>query len=119
MAQAIRGWPLFGSIPVRLKRLVNRRVFSYNVSNVNYGWNSALKAFLMANRAEVKRMCITEYNEVKTLADEREEGRMGGEIKGMLKTLKALVKKGLISEERAAEEAHMSVSEFHRRAELA
>ena len=81
--------------------------------------DSALKAFLMANRAEVKRMCITEYNEVKTLADEREEGRMEGEIKGTLKTLKALVRKGLISEERAAEEAHMSVSEFHRRAELA
>lgn len=85
--------------------------------------DSALKAFLTANRAEVKRMCITEYNEVKTLADEREEGRMEGrmegEIKGTLKTLKALVGKGLISEERAAEEAHMSVSEFHRRAELA
>ena len=28
---------------------------------------SALRAFMTANRAEVKRMCITEYNEVKTL----------------------------------------------------
>jgi hypothetical protein len=34
-----------------------------------------IRAFLMENRAEVKRMCITEYNEVKTLADERMEGR--------------------------------------------
>ena len=33
-----------------------------------------IKAFLAANRAEVKRMCITEYNEARTLAEEREEG---------------------------------------------
>jgi len=76
---------------------------------------SALKAFMTANRAEVKRMCITEYNEVKTLADEREEGRM----EGVIETLLNLVRKGLISEERAAEEAHMSVSQFREQAKLA
>ena len=76
---------------------------------------SALKAFMTANRAEVKRMCITEYNEVKTLADEREEGRM----EGVIETLLSLVHKGLISEERAAEEAHMSVSQFREQAKLA
>lgn len=84
---------------------------------------SALKAFMTANRAEVKRMCITEYNEVKTLADEREEGRMEGRMEGRtegaLATLLNLVKKGLLSEERAAEEAHMSVSEFQEKAKLA
>lgn len=76
---------------------------------------SVLKAFMTANRAEVKRMCITEYNEVKTLADEREEGRM----EGVIETLLNLVRKGLISEERAAEEAHMSVSQFREQAKLA
>ena len=80
---------------------------------------SALKAFMTANRAEVKRMCITEYNEVKTLADEREEGRMEGRMEGALLTLLSLVRKGLISEERAAEEAHMSVSQFREQAKLA
>ena len=60
-------------------------------------------------------MCITEYNEVKTLADEREEGRMEGAIEMLL----SLVRKGLISEERAAEEAHMSVSQFREQAKLA
>ena len=75
----------------------------------------ALKAFLTANRAEVKRMCITEYNDVKTLADERLEGR----LEGTVATLFSLVKKGLLSEEKAAEEAHMSVSEFRTRAEAA
>ena len=72
-------------------------------------------------------MCITEYNEVKTLADEREEGRMEGRMEGRIEglregavaTLLNLVRKGLISEERAAEEAHMSVSEFRERVKLA
>ena len=68
-------------------------------------------------------MCITEYNEIKTLADEREEGRMEGRIEGLregaVATLLNLVRKGLISEERAAEEAHMSVSEFREQAKLA
>ena len=80
---------------------------------------SALRAFMTANRAEVKRMCITEYNEVKTLADEREEGRMEGLMEGTFATLLSLVHKGLLSEERAAEEAHMSVAEFQERAKLA
>ena len=89
--------------------------------------DSAIKAFMTANRAEVKRMCITEYNEVKTLADERQEGRAEGRMEGRaegrmegtLATLLSLVRKGLLSEERAAEEAHMSVSEFQERAKLA
>ena len=72
---------------------------------------SALKAFMTANRAEVKRMCITEYNEVKTLADERKEGA--------IEMLLSLVRKGLISEECAAEEAHMSVSQFREKGKLA
>ncbi|MBQ8093306.1 MAG: hypothetical protein IJ242_07005 [Clostridia bacterium] len=45
-----------------------------------------IRMFLMQNRAEVKRMCITEYNEAKTLAGERmegiEEGRKEGRDEG-------------------------------------
>ena len=73
-----------------------------------------IRAFLMENRAEVKRMCITEYNEVKTLADERMESR----AEGGFAMLVSLVRKGLLSEDRAASEANMSVSEFKQKADL-
>lgn len=39
--------------------------------------------------------------------------------KEYLSALLSLVRKGLLSEERAAEEAHMSVKEFQERARLA
>ena len=51
-----------------------------------------IRAFLMENRAEVKRMCITEYNEVKTLADERMEGRAEGRAEGESKLAELFVK---------------------------
>lgn len=37
-----------------------------------------IKPFLIANKAEVKRMCITEYDEARTFADQKEEGRAEG-----------------------------------------
>ena len=36
--------------------------------------DSLLKPFLIANKAEVKRMCITEYDEARTLSETMEEG---------------------------------------------
>ena len=71
-----------------------------------------IKAFLLENRAEVKRMCITEYNEEKNLADQWEDGREEGREEGRFSMLVDLVKKGLLSAESAAAEAHMSVAEF-------
>jgi hypothetical protein len=47
------------------------------------------------------------------------EGRIEGRTEGVLMALLSLVRKGLISEEWAAEEAQMSVSEFRERAKLA
>lgn len=35
--------------------------------------DSLIKPFLLANRAEVKLMCITEYGEDRTFAEQREE----------------------------------------------
>ena len=82
----------------------------------------AIKVFLTENRAEVKRMCITEYNEVKTLADERqegrEEGREEGRIEGAVGILLRMIKRGALTEEEAAAEARMSVSEFREAAKL-
>ena len=42
----------------------------------------------------------------------RKEGREQGQILGTIMTLVSLVKKGFLSVPQAAEEAHMSVSEF-------
>ena len=45
--------------------------------------DSPIKAFVLDNRAEVKRMCITEYDEVRTMNMFREEGRAEGMEKGL------------------------------------
>ena len=44
--------------------------------------SSPIKSFLLSNKAEVKRMCITEYDEVKTMNMFREEGRVEGREEG-------------------------------------
>lgn len=40
--------------------------------------NYIIRPFLIGNRAEVKDMCITEYNEAETMKMFREEGRKEG-----------------------------------------
>ena len=54
--------------------------------------------------------CITEYDREKNLAFERAEGR----AEERYKLLGNLIKKGLLSEKQAAEEANVSVAEFRR-----
>ena len=46
--------------------------------------NSSLKQFLLANKAEVTRMCITEYDEKRTMEMFREEGRVEGLEEGRI-----------------------------------
>lgn len=67
-----------------------------------------IKPFLLENKAEVRNMCITEYDEERTLAEQREEGRE----EGVILTLTNLVKNGLLTLSQAAETANMTVSEF-------
>ncbi len=43
--------------------------------------NFVIRKFIMANKAEVKRICITEYNEERALSLVKEEGRAEGVIK--------------------------------------
>ena len=43
-----------------------------------------IKNFLISNRAEVKDMCLTEYNETETLELFRQEGRLEGRQEGRL-----------------------------------
>ena len=60
---------------------------------------SVLRTFLIGNRAEVKQMCITEYNEAETMQlfkeEERREGRREGRIEGIRGTIQILRGLGL------------------------
>ena len=72
-------------------------------------------------------MCITEYNEARTLMETREEGRLEGReegraegrAEGTIRTLMALVKNELLPKEKAASVAGMTVEEFERKAAAA
>ncbi len=86
--------------------------------------DSIIKPFLISNRAEVKSMFITEYDEARTFAEQkaegreqgleegRAEGRAEGEITGTMKTLKRLVRDGLLTLSQTAERVNMTVPEF-------
>ncbi len=80
-----------------------------------------IKPFLMANRAEVEIMCITEYNEAETMElfreearEEAREAREEGREEGQILQLISLTQKGLLSEDVAAKEANMSIDEFRK-----
>lgn len=66
-----------------------------------------IKPFLMAHRAEVKGMLLTEYNEAKAMEKFERDG--------VFKTLISLVKKNLISIKDAAEQAGVSEMVFEQR----
>ena len=96
--------------------------------------DSLIKPFLVANKAEVKRMCITEYDEARTFAEQREEGKEEGREEGIeigreegieigreagiLATLFGLVKDGILSVVDAAKRANMTVAEFEEKTGL-
>ena len=53
--------------------------------------DSIIKPFIVANKAEVKRMCITEYDEERFANEQREEGR----AEGLLEALQKLIASGM------------------------
>ena len=67
-------------------------------------------------------MCITEYDEEKNLAEQREEakeeGREEGKAEGIMETLVGLVKDGILTLGDAAKRANMTVSEFEEQSGL-
>lgn len=77
-----------------------------------------IKPFLIANKAEVKYMCITEYDESRAFAEQREEGRAEGRAEGILNILSSLVKKGILTLADAAKMADMTITEFEAKADL-
>ena len=107
--------------------------------------DAVIKPALLANQAEVKRMCLLEYDEEKTLrgryekgksvglkkgrkegivigeARGREEGREEGRAEERAKKFEAfggLVADGLVSIKEAAKRTGVSVAEFRRLAGL-
>ena len=77
-----------------------------------------IRPFLLSNKAEVKRMCITEYNEARTRAEDREEGRKEGREEGGIAMLVHLVHMGMLTEKNAAKAAGMREAEFRTKAAL-
>lgn len=67
-----------------------------------------IRSFLLGNRAEVKDMCITEYNELQTMQMFREEGREERQIE----LLKKMIQSGDMSVEKAAAYVGMTAEEF-------
>ena len=77
-----------------------------------------IKPFILANRAEVKRMCITEYDEAQTMAMFKEEGRAEGRAEGRMELLFDFVQRKIISVEEAAKQANLTVEDFNRKMEV-
>lgn len=61
--------------------------------------DSLIKTFLILHKAEVKNMCITEYDEERTLAEQREEGITIGENKKVAELIAKWKAKGKTDEE--------------------
>ena len=58
-----------------------------------------IREFLVGNRAEVKNMCLTEYNEAETMQLFKEEGRAEGREEGRAEMIKDMLKRGKTVEE--------------------
>ena len=67
-----------------------------------------IRSFLMGNRAEVKNMCITEYNEAETMRMFEAEGRK----KGKLEIVIDLVREGILTVEEGARRLGMAETEL-------
>lgn len=67
--------------------------------------NYVIKTYLTGNRAEVKNMCITEYNEAETMQMFKEEGQREGQKEGedkFAKLMEILLGAGRTSDARKA-----------------
>ena len=71
-----------------------------------------IRSLLIGHKAEVKDMCITEYNEAETMQMFREEGREEGRTEGNILTLYDLYCDDIISLQQAAAKAEMSEGDF-------
>ncbi|MCR4784269.1 MAG: hypothetical protein K6A35_07095 [bacterium] len=86
--------------------------------------DSLIKPFLIFKKAEVKRMCITEYDEARAFAEQRAEGKAEGLAEGLVKGIEegklclliSFVEKGFLTLEQAAKELNVTAQEFEEKA---
>lgn len=81
--------------------------------------HDVLRAFLVKHRAEVKDVCITEYNEKSFVDGIRAEGREEGRKEGRLSEIFDSVQAEDYSVKRGAQKAGMSIPEFEKAMEAA
>ncbi len=74
--------------------------------------DSELKELLIANKAEVKQMCITEYNEAETMEKFKDEGRAEGRAEGRTETIFSCVYENDFTEQRGAQKLNLSIEQF-------
>lgn len=77
--------------------------------------NFKILEFILSNRAEVKDMCLFEYDEKKAMEAERAEGRAEGEAKERENTIKIMlnmVKDNILSIEEVAKRLGINVKEL-------
>ena len=123
------------SVRENLKRTRNIEI-AIDLTIAEMSDDSLIKQFLITNRAEVKSMFITEYDEARTFAEQKAEGRAEGRAegikegmaegikegreqgisigmtKGKLEAFIGLVNDGILTKKQAAEKAKMTVPEF-------
>lgn len=80
--------------------------------NPNMPDDSELKELLIANKAEVKQMCITEYNEAETMEKFKDEGRAEGRAEGRTETIFSCVYENDFTEQRGAQKLNLSIEQF-------
>ncbi|MCI9126691.1 MAG: hypothetical protein HFG28_05780 [Eubacterium sp.] len=76
--------------------------------------------FLLAHKAEVIEMCLTEHNEEETMAMLRKEAREDGLEEGRIIGIKEgkkeehidLIRDGILSKDQVADRLHMSVEQL-------
>lgn len=71
-----------------------------------------LADFLLAHKAEVIEMCLTEYNEEEVMEMFKEEYKEAGLKEGKEKTLIGLIKDGLLSKKQVAERLNISLEQL-------
>ena len=63
----------------------NKNAWGFFMINCYYKrYDFEIKKFITANRAEVKDMCLTEYNEAEAMEMLKEEGRQEGLLETMI-----------------------------------
>ena len=73
-----------------------------------------IRKYLISNRAEVKDMLLTKYDEAKYMEMFKEEGREEGRAEGKMAVLISLVQSGDLRAEKAAEKLGITVEEFEK-----